>query len=149
MFCWNCIALGHLVYLWKIRYIVVFIPWLQSIQASIFWMYRFHPTFFIHHLLFFSLDFSWVFHGKLASSMYNLIWKQMICKIFMPHFMSESFQRFQSTFNLEKSTHKIKQPRELHKSLLLEQDISTHHKRIHPQNLNLLFIIEIQNNFEF
>ena len=50
---------------------------------------------------------------------------------------------------LKKSTQKIKQPKHLQKSLHLEYYISTDHNKFHPQIVNILFSIELQNNFEF
>ena len=50
---------------------------------------------------------------------------------------------------LKKSTHKIKQPKNLQKSLHLEYYISTHHNKSHPQTVNILFIVELQKNIEF
>ena len=47
------------------------------------------------------------------------------------------------------STHKIKHPKTLQKSLHLEYYISTLHKKIHPHIVDILFMIELQNNFEF
>ena len=50
---------------------------------------------------------------------------------------------------LKKKTHKIKQPKNLQKSLHLEYYILTHHNKFHPQIVNILFVIKLQNNFEF
>ena len=79
--------------------------------------------------------------------------KGMICENFMPHFMlqwfTKNFKDFSLNVLLKKSTHKIKQPKNLQKSLHLEYYISTHHNKFHPQIVNILFVIELQNNFEF
>ena len=50
---------------------------------------------------------------------------------------------------LKKSTHRIKQPKNLQKSQHLEYYISTHPNKFHLQIVNILFEIELQNNFEF
>ena len=50
---------------------------------------------------------------------------------------------------LKKSTHKIKQPKNLQKSLHLEYYISTNHNKFHVQIVNILFVIKLQKNFEF
>ena len=67
----------------------------------------------------------------------------------MSYKFTKNFKDFSVNVILKKSTHKIKQPKNLPKSLNLEYYISMHHKKIHPQIVNILFIIEIQNNFEF
>ena len=79
--------------------------------------------------------------------------KGMICEIFMPHFMlqcfTKNFEDFSLKVLLKKSTHKIKQPKNLQKSLHLEYYISTHHNKFHSQIVNILFVIKLQKNFEF
>ena len=61
----------------------------------------------------------------------------------------QNFEDFSVKVLLKKSTHKIKQPKNLQKSLHLEYYISTHHNKFHPQIVNILFVIKLQNNFEF
>ena len=51
--------------------------------------------------------------------------------------------------HLKKLTHKTKQPKNLQKSLHLEYYISTNHNKFHSQIVNILFVIDLQKNFEF
>ena len=43
----------------------------------------------------------------------------------------------------------MKQLKYLQKLQHLEYYISTHHNKFHPKIVNILFVIELQNNFEF
>ena len=105
------------------------------VQPSIFWtMYRFHPTFLMHPALFAVWFFNGVFNGKLASCMSDLIWKPVICDIVMPPFMSyrftqKKFKDFSPNAILKKPTRKIKQPKNLPKSLHLVYYISAYRKK--------------------
>ena len=49
----------------------------------------------------------------------------------------------------EKKTHKLKQRKNLQISLHLEYFISTHRNKFHPQIVNILFVVELQDDFEF
>ena len=69
----------------------------------------------------------------------------MICEKIMPHSCcrdspktSKVLIQNSSKVLMKKPTHKIKQPKDLKKSLHLEYYISTHYKNIHLQNCQYL-----------
>ena len=62
--------------------------------------------------------------------------------------ISKIFIQNGSKVLLKKSTHRIKQAKYLQKSLHLEYHILTYRNKFHPQIVNILFEIELQNNFE-
>ena len=57
--------------------------------------------------------------------------------------------RFWSKSVLEEKTIKIKHPKNLQKSLHLKYYIITYHNKFHPHIVNILFVIELQDNFLF
>ncbi len=79
--------------------------------------------------------------------------KETIFEKIMPHFVlqcfTQNFEDFGLKVFLKKKTHKIKHPKNLQKSLYLEYYIISHHNKFHPHIVNILFVIELQNNFLF
>ena len=74
----------------------------------------------------------------------------------MPHFMLQWFTKNFKILVLnsskvfpKKSTHKIKQPKNLQEPLHLEYYMPTHHNKFHSQIVNILFVIKLQKIFEF
>ena len=67
----------------------------------------------------------------------------------MSYKFTKNFKDFSVNVILKKSTHKIKQPKNLQRTQNLDYYISIHHEKFHPQIVNILFLIELQNNFQF
>ena len=71
----------------------------------------------------------------------------------MPQFKLYCFTKKIEDFSLKvllkRKAHNIKQPNNLQKSLHLEYYNLTHHNKFHPQIVNIIFLIKLQNNFEF
>ena len=127
------------------------------IQASIIWTtYRFHPFFLICYALFVVWIFYHEFYGKLASYMCDVNRKGRFLKLLcLISCCIDSPKRIKillqnsSKVLLKKSTHRIKKPKKLQKPLHLEYHILTYKNKFHLQNVKILFVIELQNNFEF
>ena len=108
------------------------------------------------HALFALWIFYHRFYRNLASCMCDPIRKgwfvKLLCLISScidsPKF-SKILVQNSSKVLLEKSTHRSKQPKNLQKSIHFEYYISTNHKKFHLQIVNILFVIDLQNNFEF
>jgi hypothetical protein len=83
--------------------------------------------------------------------MCDLIKKEIISSKIMSHFVLQGFTQNLEDFGKKVllRTIKIKHPKNLQKSLHLKYYIITQYNKFHPHIVNILFVIELQNNFLF